>query len=185
MRRYLLLILLAIGLGLPTSSSATLVKTFSMPELVYEAHDVVRGYVTSMQAVYDPHRKHVYTHTTVTVVEDLRTGDKKERIVVIRQLGGSADGIVTTLTGNATLDLGEEVVIFARTDGVFHYMLGMSQGKYSVVRALGKTPHLQRTHNGIHGLKRSPMALPQAPDALALKALRAQVKAYAKKEARP
>jgi len=155
-----------------------------MPELVHEAHDVVRGYVVSVQAVYDPQRKHVYTHTTVEVVEDMRTGLMKPRTIVIRQLGGKVDGIETTLTGNAPLGLGEEVVVFARTDGAFHYLIGMAQGKYSVLRSKGNVPQLQRSLHGIHGVKRSGIAIPQAPNSLSLGELRTQVMATLKKEVR-
>ena len=156
-----------------------------MPELVHESHDVVRGYVVSVQTVYDPQRKHVYTHTTVEVLEDLRTGVKVPRLIVVRQLGGAVDGLETIITGNAKLSLGDEVVVFARTDGAFHYVIGMSQGKYSVARTPGKAAQLQRSLNGIHAFKRSGIALPQAPNTLSLDALRTQVKTLVKQEVRP
>ena len=176
MQRYLLLMILAMGLGVTNPSSATIVKTFSMPEMVHESHEIVRGYVTEVRSVYDKERKHVYTHTTVEVQEDLRSASLKPRLIVIRQLGGSVDGFETTLVGNASLGLGEEVVVFARTDGVFHYLVGMAQGKYSVQRTKG-TPQLKRSLHGIRGVKRPDIARPQAPNALSLKELRSHVKA--------
>jgi hypothetical protein len=184
-RRYLLLILLAVGLGVAPPSSATLVKTFSMPEMTHASHDIIRGYVTAVQAVYDPSNKHVYTHTTVEVVEDLRQQNTQPRIVVVRQLGGSLDGFETTLVGNAHLGLGEEIVLFARTDGAFHYVVGMAQGKYNVRREKGKAATLQRSLAGIRGVKRIYLSRPQAANTLSLGLLRSQIQTTLKKAVKP
>lgn len=180
MRRYLLLLTLAIGLGFPTASSATLVQTFSMSELVRESQDVIRGYVVQIQPLYDTVQKHIYTHTTIEVQEDIRTGSTAKRRIVVRQLGGALHGIETTLSGNAQLGIGEEVVLFARTDGAFHYVVGMAQGKYTVTRTKAGKPLLGRSLAGLRGLKRSAIALPQAPDSLSLDELRRQVRSAQK-----
>ena len=52
----------------------------------------------------------------------------------MRQLGGVLDGLETRLVGTTDFTLGDEVVLFTRTDGALHYLVGMAQGSYFVLR---------------------------------------------------
>lgn len=184
MRRFSGFMILILVLVIPWTAEATIVKSFSTAGMTAEAHDIVRGFVVAQEAVYDPQRKHVYTHTTVRVEEDLAGPLNAPRIIIVRQLGGAAEGLRSVLVGNARLELGEEVVLFARTDGVFHYLVGMAQGKYSVWRSAKGPAMLRRSLQGIVTYRVAPIARPQAANRLSLAALRRMVKNALKEEAR-
>jgi hypothetical protein len=186
-RRFLGFVILILTLVIPWTAGATIVKSFSTAGMTAAAHDIVRGFVVAQEAVYDSKRKHVYTHTTVRVEEDLSRPLTRplntSRLIIVRQLGGATGGIQSVLVGNARLELGEEVVLFARTDGVFHYLVGMAQGKYSVWRSGNGPPKLRRSLQGIVTIRPSHIARPQAANLLSLAALRHMVKSALKEEA--
>ncbi|MCC6622482.1 MAG: hypothetical protein IT385_14555 [Deltaproteobacteria bacterium] len=171
----LLLLALVVGLALPADEArATIVRPFSLVELTDTAHVIVRGEVIDHEVVWDPERHELYTHTTVRVLESLAGAEPVGALVVVRQIGGELDGVARRVVGTARLDLGDEVVLFARTDGAFLYMVGMAQGAFHVARAPGRPAELRRhavpTLAAIAGPARPP-----APDLLALDALRTEV----------
>jgi hypothetical protein len=135
LRRATFMLLGCVLLVVSTASWATIVRPFTLRGLATEAHEVVRGEVVDQEVLYDAWWDRVYTHTTVRVAEaiggDVRPGD----LIVVRQLGGELDGLETILIGTADFTLGDDVVLFTRTDGALHYLVGMAQGSYFVVAA--------------------------------------------------
>lgn len=168
MRRITFLMSLAFLLMLPWTSSATLVKSFSMTDLARSSDAIVRGHVVAIETVLDGPSGHVYTHTQIAVTHDLTTRRPSKRTFTLRQLGGVAGTVETRLVGNAQLVLGEEVVLFTRRDAHFHYLVGLSQGKYSVVRSAKGPATLRRTLNGAVPVAGGKAASPPAPNLLAL-----------------
>lgn len=162
---------------LAPGASATIVPAFPLRQLAVEAHDVLRGHVVDARVVYDPMRDRLYTHTTIEVIEDLqgliRGGDR----ITVRQIGGVLGDRETRVVGTATLSPGAEVVIFARTDGRYHYLVGMAQGAYDVIRPRGSAPVLAR---GVGHMTRiigtGPVAA-TAPERMTLSTLRLLVSA--------
>jgi hypothetical protein len=153
-------------------ASATIVPAFPLRQLAIEAHDVVRGQVVEQRSVYDPVRDRIYTHTRVVVDEDLRWSEGGLGDVIVRQLGGVMGERESRVVGTATLHPGTEVVVFARTDGTYHYLVGMSQGAYEVVRSPDGTARLARGASQIaHRIRPGPVA-PLAPDRMSLQSLR-------------
>ena len=142
---------------LPSISHATWVKPYSMTSLVLESHSIVRGIVEAVEVIYDPIWERNYTLSTIRVLETLDGSEVPGDTIVVRQLGGELDGFETRIVGNAILNLESEVVIFARTDGAFHYLIGMSQGKYEVIRDSDQTPVVARTREGITFFSPLPM----------------------------
>ena len=154
-------------------SHATWVQPFSMTSLALESHHIVRGFVEQVEVVYDPVWERNYTLSTIRVLETLDGADGPGDTIVVRQLGGELDGFETRIVGNAILNLESEVVIFARTDGAFHYLVGMSQGKYEVIRDIGQPPVVTRTREGITFF--SPLPMRPMKDHLKLEDLRHEV----------
>lgn len=132
MRRLLPLVVLALALALPGAGRATILKAFDLPQLSGEAHVVVRGLVQSQAAEWNEDHSRIYTYSEIDVLERVK-GRTPDRITV-KQLGGTVDGRTLSVVANADLQVGEEVVLFLRTDGAFHYIVGMHQGKYGVRR---------------------------------------------------
>nr|ACU26392.1 hypothetical protein [uncultured bacterium HF186_25m_30B18]ACU26429.1 hypothetical protein [uncultured bacterium HF186_75m_14K15] len=131
-------VLIGIGcaalIGLTAAASATIVKPFTLRGLATEAHEVVRGEVIDEEVIYDAYWDRVYTHNVVHVLEALGGTARPGDLIVVRQMGGVLDGIESVLIGTSDLQLGDEVVLFTRTDGAMHYLVGMAQGAYWVWR---------------------------------------------------
>jgi len=169
MLRRAILILLACALSaLSTAAWATIVKPFTLRGMATEAHEVVRGEVIDEEVVYDAWWERVYTHTVIRVDEALGGQARPGDIIVLRQLGGVLDGWETHLVGTTDYTLGDEVVLFTRTDGALHYLVGMAQGSYYVVR--NESGHASVTRDlGDLGFSRAPQpAAQRAPNRTSL-----------------
>jgi len=152
---------------------ATLVRPFSLAGLTLESHSIVRGEVEEIEALFDPTWGNIYTHTRVRVTESLHGDAAIGDHIVVRQLGGVLDGITSRIVGNAELGLGSEVVLFTRTDGALHYVIGMAQGKFEVVREPGVAPRVVRSRAGLTSFV--PITLRSTPDTLSLDGLRRRI----------
>ena len=166
------LLLIIIG---ASSASATIVHSFSLSALSLASHSIIRGEVVAEECVYDPHWEGIYTHTTLRVVEVLSGSEKPGDFIIVRQIGGSLDGIESQVVGTTTFLPGAEVLIFGRSDGAFHYLVGMGQGAWNVERKTGQLPQLRRDLGKLTAVPPAGPAQPQAPDALTLPALREAV----------
>lgn len=154
---------------------STIVKPFSLRGLASVAHEVVRGEVVDEEVVYDAWWDRVYTHTFVRVDEAIGGAVRPGDLIVVRQLGGELDGLETVLVGTADFTLGDEVVLFTRTDGALHYLVGMAQGSYFVVTEADGRETVTRS---LGALGMPPLPQPAgslAPDRTTLNDLRAFV----------
>ena len=141
--RKVLFLLLAGLLLAPGFAEATLIRAFSLQELHRTADEVVTGTVTAADCfLYEAHDT-IYTEYTV-VVESTLKGEGGKTLVV-RLMGGTVGDRELVVAGNATLEPGERVLLFLRTNGAFHTVVGMSQGKWTV-----------RRHGGISHVFRGP-----------------------------
>ena len=162
--------------------SATIVPAFPLRQLAVEAHDVLRGHVVDERMVYDPMRDRIYTHTTVEVTEDLRGLTRGGQRITVRQIGGVLGDRETRVVGTAFLSPGAEVVIFARTDGRYHYLVGMAQGAYDVIRSQDTEPVLARGVGHMTQIFRTGPVAATAPERLELSTLRRLVTAEGREE---
>lgn len=134
LRRLLVPSLLVVAFLLPAApAGATLLRQFDLTGLSEAAAVVVRGRVATQQSRRDADTGRIYTYSEVDVLEVVKGRDVPARITV-QQIGGDDGELVMTVAGTADLAVGEEVVLFLRTDGRFHYLVGMQQGKYGVRR---------------------------------------------------
>jgi hypothetical protein len=120
----------------PIAAEATIVKRLTVAEMARRADVVVQGTVVRQSASWNAERTRIYTVTELRVVEALKGTATAGATISIRQLGGTLDGIVQSIAGNARFDVGEEVVVFLDQDEALplHYVIGMAQGKFSVRR---------------------------------------------------
>jgi len=155
-----------------TVAQATLVRSFSLTSLALEAHSVVRGEVIDEEVVYDARYGEVFTDTHIRVQETLAGDIRVDEVVILRQIGGVLDGVETHVVGTVDFQLGDEIITFTRSDGAFHYLVGMSQGAW----ALSRDAHgLARLHRNLGPITRLALPIPArrlAPDRLTLEDLR-------------
>ncbi len=175
MRRLIRGLSLSFALLMAAPASATLVRAVPLRALATQAHEVVRGHVLDNESLYDPVFRRVYTHTRVAVLETLAGQTTRGAVIEVRQIGGVLDGVESRVVGTAELAPGAEVVLFTRTDGAHHYLLGMSQGAYAVDRRGPGSPALHRETGALRIATPMGPAAKQAPDRLTLDALRSLV----------
>ena len=131
----LLALVLTLGL-LSTSALALPSKIFTLAELISRSDALVRGRVEASEAAWNAAGDRIYTDWTVRVSEAV-FGAARGQVLKVRQMGGRVGEVTQRVSGNASVALGEEVVLFLKTDGSFHYIAAMAQGKWSVVGDAG------------------------------------------------
>jgi hypothetical protein len=131
------LALLALLLALP--ASATSLLRAEVPELSRKADAVVQGTVRRVQSRWAAGGRRIVTDVEIQVSDVLK--GSPGRTVVVTQPGGRVGDIGQRVSGLASFDEGEEVVVFLQRRGRDAYSVrGMAQGKFRVQRSPdGKT----------------------------------------------
>ncbi|MBT9559045.1 MAG: hypothetical protein IV100_23640 [Myxococcales bacterium] len=159
-------------------ASALKVRSFSTAELVAESALIVRGRVKSSTPTWQGDR--IVTDALVDVTESLH-GRLEGGAVTVRQLGGRVGDTTLTVPGVRTLRPGDHVLLFLRTDGRFHYLIGFSQGSVFLESDASGALRVRRELSGMELVKRKPVGparpAPAAPELY--EALRTQILALA------
>jgi hypothetical protein len=129
MRRIALLVLL---LFVTIPLHATVLLPIEFRELVTTAPVIVHGHVVDVRSEWLDGRRAVATFVTVEAAEYLKgnLGDH----VTFKVPGGQLGRYRTVLVGAPSFQVGDEVVLFLKTDGPsFPFIIGLSQGVFRVV----------------------------------------------------
>ena len=142
MRHYLLPLILLLSMILISVSdgNGTILPNLSTHDLVQRADVIIKGKVLDRECYWANNMRHIMTKIRIQVLEVLK-GSPPDEIFLI-QAGGRIGTYDMSVTGNAKLENGEEVLLFLRVDEKFpkvHYLVGMVLGKYSVIEKDGKT----------------------------------------------
>lgn len=131
-RRFLSLGIAALGLF----SAATRATSFSerpFEESINEASVIVRGQVGMSYAEKSKIDSQIYTYVQLEVTEVFR-GEVPSRHIVIREYGGTADGVSMQVSGSAPFVRGEDVVVLlssqARDES--YPLQGLMMGKLKI-----------------------------------------------------
>ena len=124
-------ILIAIVLFITWSAQATMVKPMSVEELTSEASAVIEGQAVESWSSWNAVHSRIYTFTRVRVSKTLK-GTQADTVVV-KQLGGSADGYTQHVSGVRAVETGEDALLFLRPsearDGTM-VVVGLMQGHF-------------------------------------------------------
>lgn len=129
-RAFLLLLLLAA----PVLASSAV--QMDVPALTRAASDVVRARVTSTRCAWTADHRRLVTFVEVEVLEGWK-GPAPAALTLL-QPGGERDGIGQRVEGVASLEVGEELVLFLQRQGPLYRLVGLSQGVYRVERGAGR-----------------------------------------------
>ena len=132
-------------------ASATTVQKFSVRELAQKSDAIVMAKVEDQSSRQDPANKEIYTYITISVTESIK-GAKGEKSITFRQLGGSVGNLISAVPGMPSFKNGEEVVLFlsAKDRAGYAWVMGLQQGKYSIVTDDNGLKHVR---NELDGLK--------------------------------
>jgi hypothetical protein len=100
----------------------------SLFELAHEADAISEGIIVEQDVYWS--RGELYTLNWLAVTDRFLGGD--DALIPVVQLGGAMDGIERKVSGLGRLGLGDHIIAFTRTDGVFHYLVGLGQGAYHI-----------------------------------------------------
>ncbi|HYH00346.1 MAG TPA: hypothetical protein VD837_14530 [Terriglobales bacterium] len=134
MRKVLTFVLLALAM-LGTTQATTIVP-LSVEDLTRGASTIVRARATRAWSEWNPERTVIYTYTRFNVSQNLK--GLPSAAVVVKQAGGTKDGLKQRLFGVRHFQVGEEAVLFLRPskahDGTL-VVVGLMQGNFRVLRS--------------------------------------------------
>ncbi len=162
MRATRITLALASAVVLLTAATAYAVVAVRLPldDIVRDSTVIVRGKVQTSESFMDEELGRVFTRHTVAVAEYLKGSGKLEVTVVT--MGGELENIGQLVPGETRFDKGEEVVVCLRPGRQHHVVVGMSQGKFRVVKR-DKKLFLQRNLSGVK-LVGEPQDRPKKPE---------------------
>jgi hypothetical protein len=125
-----LLILLMVA-----TANATMVKPMTVEELTDASAQIVEGQALESWTSWNPQHTRIYTYTRVKVSRALK-GSAQDTLI-IRQVGGSADGYTQHVAGVQPMSAKERALLFLRpsqaNDGTM-VIVGLMQGHFRVAR---------------------------------------------------
>jgi hypothetical protein len=130
-RRSLILVSLLLALAVPLSAAQFIELSFD--QVAREAKYVVRGHVTETWTAWDDAHEVIYTYATVRVTRYFGEAAGPDTLIV-REVGGTADGYTMDAVGFPAIRRNEQVVLFlSEWDGSADYRIhAYNQGKYLV-----------------------------------------------------
>lgn len=115
--------------------SATTVVPLSVENLTKLSSHVVEGRATRSWSQWNAEHNLIFTYTEFAVTNRLK--GETPAVVVVRQLGGTVDGITQKIAGVRHWKVGDQSVLFLRPGEVRDGSLvvtGMIQGNFSIYR---------------------------------------------------
>ena len=157
MKRGLTLTLLAALLAVAPAAATTVMyvpvaKSIQLSELV------VIGHVLKLEPAYNREGE-IVTKVHLLVQETLKGSLQRGEVFVFDAWGGSLDGTTVETVGEASYKLGEKVLVqLENIDGEYH-TLGLSFGKWNVVKGTNGTQTVVRNLSDLHlvGLGETPV----------------------------
>src|SRR3954464_4394864 len=117
------------------AAQATMVKPMSVEDLTSAASAVVEGQATESWTSWNAEHSRIYTFTRVQVARTLK--GSTAQTLVVKQLGGSADGYTQHVSGVRAMQTGEDALLFLRAsdahDGTM-VIVGLMQGHFRLLR---------------------------------------------------
>jgi hypothetical protein len=121
----------ALVLGVAAPAMASMALALDATALAKNADRVVVAEVLSVATAWDAGRTTILSTIELQVEETLKAprDQKKVRRLSIVQVGGTLDGIVMQVPGQASFEKGERAVFFLKGDARESRVVGLGQGK--------------------------------------------------------
>jgi hypothetical protein len=124
-------ILPLIFLFFAASAYATTVQRLGLEDLVNKAHTIVAGRVTNSRTYWSSNRKLILTNYTIQVDESIK--GKAGRNLEVTTIGGKIGDVELHVAGMPSFKNGENAVVFIEQSAGYQTVLGLSQGKFTVI----------------------------------------------------
>ena len=115
-------------------ANATTMRALNIAQKTARADRVVIASVEDVSYQQAMQGQRIYTLTTLKVLRPLKGKVLKDMHLVVRQIGGKIGEWSQHISGDATFEKGQEVLVFLRHDPEddLHFLVGMGQGKIDV-----------------------------------------------------
>lgn len=156
--------------GVGSTARASVLTKLSLADMTARAEHVFWGRVERLESKFvQGHDGVIITEVQIRCQRSIR-GAKEGSLVTVRHLGGTVGELGQKVFGEASYQVGEEVVLLAELREGSLYAVGMAQGKLHIDRSTG-SPRVQVDLGGAelvtpNGLDRSPTAQGIALDTL-------------------
>jgi hypothetical protein len=160
MRRLALALLVLLA---PSIAGAASGPVWTTQQLAGFADVVLTGTVVEVTSDWDRHVNAIYTYVTLDVIDVLK-GDISAERVTIKQLGGSADGIVLSIVDQPSFAIGQDVLVYLEArprDGTL-YTSALWQGKWDLERGVRGRQTAVRYAPGGHATREDRQSLSEA-----------------------
>jgi hypothetical protein len=130
-------------------ASGTVVEPLTVTDLAAESSHVVRAHIIARYVLPERGpRGEIYTRIELDVHEYILGMGPAE--ITIQQLGGQLGELTMVLSGNATLEPGQEMVLFLdhSPEHELYYIVGLAQGAFTIDRS-GPMPTVDRDLSGL------------------------------------
>jgi len=122
---------LFLALVVTNSSYATTVQRLGLDDLVKKAHTIVVGKVSGSRTYWSADRKLILTGYTIQVDENIK--GQASRSVEVTTIGGKIGDLELYVSGMPSFQKGESAVVFVEQSGAYQTVVGLGQGKFTVV----------------------------------------------------
>lgn len=141
-QRYGILLVLFTALLVTGLAQAMTLRKMDVESLALASDLILRGVVTGQQVQVDPLSGRPYTDTTIRPQATYK-GEAGES-VVIRQIGGTVDGITLWVSGTPRFEIGEELLVFLAPHRGRFVLRGMGQGAFQIRDVAGVPTAFQK-----------------------------------------
>ena len=124
-------LLLSLIVLLPAAAYATTVERLDLDDLVRKAGSVVVGKVGASRTYWSADRKIILTTYTIEVEENLK--GRGARSIELTTVGGTIGNVELHVSGMPAFEKDEKAVIFVENTGAFKTVVGLGQGKFTVM----------------------------------------------------
>jgi hypothetical protein len=111
--------------------NATTVQRLGLDDLVKKAHVIVAGRVTGSRTYWSADKKFILTDHTIEVDESIK--GQAGRTVAVTTVGGKIDDVELYVSGMPSFQTGENAVVFIEQSGAYQTVVGLGQGKFTIV----------------------------------------------------
>jgi len=135
MKRLLFVFVFALVVLVITQAHATTIRPMTIEQMTQAASNVVEARALNSWSAWNAQHTLIYTYTRVQVVNTLK--GSAESYMLLKQIGGSAEGYSQHVSGVRYLAAGEDAVLFLyqnKSEPGTHVVVGLMQGQFRASR---------------------------------------------------
>ncbi len=128
----LLICFLFVVFSLNYKAVASTALKLSLEDMSVQSKEIILGEVKDKVSFWGEGQKKIFTRITIEVSEVVK-GENVEKMLTIVQPGGEVGNIGMKVQGLANFNIGEEALLFLRKSERDYIVVGLAQGKISVM----------------------------------------------------